>query len=668
VIYQQYLVALPMGDLKVIASTLKVQPGMISRARLVRAIIDQTFQPGAIKQCLDDLQTESKNILLAVFSSGDYGQVYETQQSSDDRLAISLLELLATGLIFGRRNDLGTIEFVIPEDLRDPISAYFSNQLAEKFLPKNKPPMEEENRNLSIIRNIFSFVNELRHNPAKLTDNGKPYKRVLDGIAARWELVRPHLPYREQNVTEQMQFVIDYSCWCGLTHEENGRLRSTPQFESWIKLPTLDKIRNLLLFLQIRETSVSPAISMLPGILRIGVTINYLDSDQLLRCILRCAFPHTNNDNLIEDHRNEMETALRVLEWIGILKQFPYESQIGTCLVLTEPGRHVLSGEKWADENSWSTEFIVQPTFEIIAPHNLDLPTREKLEWFADLIKVDLVLTYRITKETIYRAANGNMTGDNVINFLVKTSQKELPQNVEYSIRSWQDSYGQVYFLDVFLLRTANPEIASHIKAHGELSPYIRGEIAPDALIVERNQYWELMDLLQKQGYMPKSEIIPSIELTSNDPSSSKENHRLENQELKIKQSKPQTSPSSDQILGFGDCIPNHHQWRRTTNDSYGGGVIHFEKAANLQYLSPKQTEELLEMAIQNNQRAVIDFYQGNRSRSFLHRIKPMRIDKTRGTAYVEAHSTPESDMRVFKISNIRAIRIVYENDEAQQM
>ena len=73
-------------------------------------------------------------------------------------------------------------------------------------------------------------------------------------------------------------------------------------------------------------------------------------------------------------------------------------------------------------------------------------------------------------------------------------------------------------------------------------------------------------------------------------------------------------------------------------------------------------------MAIQNNQRAVIDFYQGNRSRSFLHRIKPMRIDKTRGTAYVEAHSTPESDMRVFKISNIRAIRIVYENDEAQQM
>ena len=100
------------------------------------------------------------------------------------------------------------------------------------------------------------------------------------------------------------------------------------------------------------------------------------------------------------------------------------------------------------------------------------------------------------------------MSGADVNGFLADHSEKDVPQNVAYSIQSWGDAYGQVYFMETFLLRTASAEIASHIKAHGELAPYIKGEVSPDALIVERKTYRELMDLLQKQGYMPRSGIV----------------------------------------------------------------------------------------------------------------------------------------------------------------
>ena len=118
-------------------------------------------------------------------------------------------------------------------------------------------------------------------------------------------------------------------------------------------------------------------------------------------------------------------------------------------------------------------------------------------------------------------------------------------------------------------------------------------------------------------------------------------------------------------MLGFGDCLPGYQLHRGS-----GGAdrnAPHIEQAGNLQYLAPGQTEELLEMAVKNNHRAVIDYYLGNRSRSFLHRIKPVRIERTRGTPFVEAHRIPEGDVHAFKIANIRAIRIVYENEENEE-
>ena len=72
---------------------------------------------------------------------------------------------------------------------------------------------------------------------------------------------------------------------------------------------------------------------------------------------------------------------------------------------------------------------------------------RERLERFADLERVDLTLTYRVNRDTIYRAANADLSGEEVIDFLADHSEKDLPQNVAYSIQSWGDAYGQVYFM-----------------------------------------------------------------------------------------------------------------------------------------------------------------------------------------------------------------------------
>ena len=671
-ILQEYLAALPMGDLKAIALTLGVQPGMISRARLIREITDQTFQPGFIDQCLDELTEEAREILLAVLSAGESGRVYDTRKPANAGLTEQLHELLARGLVIGRRRAYRTVDFVVPEDLRDMLTRYYTDRLAGFFSTEAAKSEEDESRDLTAVRNVFALVNGLRHSPARLTDRGVPYKRALDALVERQETTTNGMPDSAEDISEQMRFVMEYARWRELTRVEDGRLRATAEFESWLGLPTSEKIEDLLSFWHERERARSPAVAALPGILQLCVGFAQVDLDQIMRCVLNCSSPHVRTDAFSDQERDEILAALREFEWIGLLRQYGGKNGSGDGLVITPAGRHIFGGQDWSDEQAWSDQFVVQPTFEIIAPRDLDLVIRERLERFADLEKVDLTLTYRVTRDTIYRAANTDMSGEEVIDFLSDHSEKDLPQNVAYSIQSWGDAYGQVFFMDAFLLRTASAEIASHIKAHGELAPYIKGEVAPDALIVERKKYRELIDLLQKQGYMPKSEVVGSSESTpmrragerpgsgegDNGPAETRERNGPSTEE------EPQRAAASSNqkpVLGFGDCLPGYQLHKGS-----GGAdrnAPHFEQAANLQYLSPGQTEELLEMAVQNNHRAVIEYYLGNRSRSFLHRIKPVRIERTRGTPFVEAHRIPEGDVHAFKIANIRAIRIVYENE-----
>ena len=678
-ILQEYLAALPMGDLKSIAVTLGVQPGMISRARLIREITDQVFQPGFIDQCLDDLTEEAREILLAVLSTGESGRVYDTRKPANAGLIEQLHGLLARGLVIGRRRAYRTVDFVVPEDLREMLIRFYTDRLAGFFSTEAAKSEEDESRDLTAVRNVFALVNGLRHSPARLTDRGVPYKRALDALVERQEAATNGMPGSAEDTTEQMRFVMEYARWRGLTREEDGRLRATAEFESWLGLPTSEKIEDLLSFWHERERARSPAVAALPGILQLCVGFAQVDLDQIMRCVLNCSSPHVRTDVISDQERDEILAALRELEWIGLLRQYGGKNGSGAGLVITPAGRHVFGGAEWSDEQTWSGRFVVQPTFEIIAPRDLDLTIRERLERFANLEKVDLTLTYRVTRDTIYRAANTDMSGEEVIDFLADHSEKDLPQNVAYSIQSWGDAYGQVYFMDAFLLRTASAEIASHIKAHGELAPYVKGEVSPDALIVERKKYRELIDLLQKQGYMPKSEVVGPAESTpmrrAGERPGSVEGSRAGEGDIGPAETHERSGPSTEEepqhasassdqkpVLGFGDCLPGYQLHKGS--DGADRNAPHFEQAANLQYLSPGQTEELLEMAAKNNHRAVIDYYLGNRSRSFLHRIKPVRIERTRGTPFVEAHRIPEGDVHAFKIANIRAIRIVYENEE----
>ena len=322
-ILQEYLAALPMGDLKSIAVTLGVQPGMISRARLIREITDQVFEPGYIDRCVDDLNEEARDILLAVLSAGDAGRVYDTRKPSNEGLIEQLHGLLNRGLVIGRRPAYRTVDFTVPEDLRDMLIRNFTDRLAGFFSTEAAKSEDDESRDLTAVRNVFALVNGLRHNPARLTDRGLPYKRALDAMMDRQEAVTNGLPDSEEETPDQMRFVMDYAQWRGLTRIEDGRLRADCEFASWLGLPTTEKLANLLSFWHARDRARSPAVSphcrASSGCAWVSRRWTWTRS---LRCVLTCSSPHVQSDAFSDEEKAEILAALRELEWIGLLRQY----------------------------------------------------------------------------------------------------------------------------------------------------------------------------------------------------------------------------------------------------------------------------------------------------------------------------------------------------------
>jgi hypothetical protein len=100
------------------------------------------------------------------------------------------------------------------------------------------------------------------------------------------------------------------------------------------------------------------------------------------------------------------------------------------------------------------------------------------------------------------------MLVNEILEFLETYSKTNIPQNIKLSIQEWGARYGQVYFMDVMLLRCKNERLAQELKSSKPIAKHILGEISPTDLVISREKIEELKRLLEKQNFMPLAEIV----------------------------------------------------------------------------------------------------------------------------------------------------------------
>ncbi|HLL80066.1 MAG TPA: helicase-associated domain-containing protein [Ktedonobacteraceae bacterium] len=136
-----------------------------------------------------------------------------------------------------------------------------------------------------------------------------------------------------------------------------------------------------------------------------------------------------------------------------------------TSFMLTDFGVSVLGTHEGDEDISIREQkraLIVQPNFELmlLSP---DMPTLCRLLPFAQINQVGMVSRLTLTKNSILRYMETGKHVEGILTTLEECSQKELPQNVVYTINDWARSYKEVNISQVFLVEVPNEAMGNDL-------------------------------------------------------------------------------------------------------------------------------------------------------------------------------------------------------------
>jgi hypothetical protein len=155
---------------------------------------------------------------------------------------------------------------------------------------------------------------------------------------------------------------------------------------------------------------------------------------------------------------------------------------------------------------------LVQPNFEVLVMHP-DSRAVWHLLLCADLVRHDRVSVYALSKESVLRARESELTGPQIQEFLAGHSQKAVPQNVVQSISDWARSYKRTLLQKATLLEVENAEILDEICNSRRFKPFIARRLGPTIALLRlpRTSVWSRDDAwlkLSKEfraaGYFPE--------------------------------------------------------------------------------------------------------------------------------------------------------------------
>ncbi len=154
---------------------------------------------------------------------------------------------------------------------------------------------------------------------------------------------------------------------------------------------------------------------------------------------------------------------------------------------------------------------VVQPNFELLLLQP-DLPTLYSLLPFAQVNQVGIVSRLTLTRPSLLRGLEADMHVEQILRVLEEHSQKEIPQNVEYTLHDWARLYKDVKIAQVVLLEVSSEALADEICASSKLQAFGLRKLGPCAIAARGEvSVQELRRTLDKEGIVVRisGNVVP---------------------------------------------------------------------------------------------------------------------------------------------------------------
>lgn len=158
----------------------------------------------------------------------------------------------------------------------------------------------------------------------------------------------------------------------------------------------------------------------------------------------------------------------------------------------------------WSEEESASAEqvrtLIAQPNFELLLLQP-DYSTLYQLLPFARVDQVEMVSRLTLTQESVRRGVEAGFGVEQILRTLQARSQKDLPQNVLYTLQDWSRLYKDATVSQVILLEVSSETVADEICASPKFRSLELRRLGPCAITVGGQVSLQVLrSTLEKEG------------------------------------------------------------------------------------------------------------------------------------------------------------------------
>lgn len=201
--------------------------------------------------------------------------------------------------------------------------------------------------------------------------------------------------------------------------------------------------------------------------------------------------------------------TLREAEWLGITGQGAL-SKYGSAFVKAHDDLEIDR-----DLPNPIDYILIQSDNTAIAPGPLEIEVARNLDSIADIESRGGATVYRFSETSIRRGLDHGKTGEEIKEFLRRTSKTPMPQPLEYLITDVSKRHGRLRVGNTSAyIRCEDPTLITQILSDKKVDGLPLRRIAPEVLTCELEAN-EVIVTLRAAGYMPAAESGSGVLLTA---------------------------------------------------------------------------------------------------------------------------------------------------------
>ncbi|NLA59477.1 MAG: hypothetical protein GX863_00035 [Firmicutes bacterium] len=485
-----------------------ILPEEASHEELASAIASHLLVPANTLVAMHGLDPEEMLALrLITIASGGSGVVIEQCHQKLNQLSrkwrrngAKVIEaLISRGLVYIRKEGYRHVYFV-PEDLRRVLSPLFLEDIyktscvdVQRFTPRHRSDVAAP------LRHMVLFLSYFRKHEVRIAQSGTIFKKAQNDLMSlvgedNTTIGDSLLPVR---YPPRLAFLLYFAKSKGLVEERNGMIRLGNRAASWVKSDCRSSRQELFDYWRQSFVFQDPDLQTMLWIIMHAPEDQAISLASLLEAMDTLSTSHSSHGLNLRVERNLVDA----LEYLGGLEVA--ETLNGLFVRPTPLGRAMFGLRPWPEER-WDDHVYVQSNFELLVPCTVSPEMLWSVDAFAELLKHDQMMVYKLTRNSVYRAMLHSYSPETIEEFLVKHSKTPVAQNVKYSIAQWGTSYGRIEFEETILMKCDTEQLAEEIMLHPKIRPYIKQRVGPRYLCVDGSQYEQLVTALSNEGYMPK--------------------------------------------------------------------------------------------------------------------------------------------------------------------